>query len=213
VQAKDKIRDQLSEGVFGADELVNIRAAIQRKYRDVSRSASGLFKYTTGRAGALELGYEPEPFADIPEELLESFCGVGNPFVLTDIAPGSTVLDIGCGAGLDLIVARRLAGEKGRVCGVDMSSEMIQRAEKNITEAGITDIEIKQVSSEVLPYDDSLFDVIISNGVINLSPCKVTLFKEMYRVLKPGGRLQFADIVLEKELPPGMADNLDAWAQ
>ncbi len=213
MQAKEEVRDQLSEGVFSDEEVVNIRAAIQKKYSNVSKSASGLFKYTTGRAGALELGYDIEWFADIPEEVLNAFCGVGNHFVLADIAPGSTVLDIGCGAGLDLIVARRLAGETGRVCGVDMSSEMIQRAENNLTEAEITDIEIKQVTSEVLPYEDAVFDVIISNGVINLSPGKLALFKEMHRVLKPGGRLQFADIVLEKGLPSGMAANLDAWAQ
>jgi SAM-dependent methyltransferase len=198
--------------VFSENELLNIRSAIRNKYRDVSRSAAGFFKYTTGRNGIVALGYDQEILAGVPDELVDSYCGVGNPFGLADIPVGSSVLDIGCGAGFDLLVARRIVGESGRVCGVDLCREMIQRAEKNLTELEISDVEIKHVESEVLPYEDAQFDVIISNGVINLSPRKLTHFQEMYRVLKPCGRLQYADIIKEKEVPPSMAGDLDAWA-
>ena len=138
---------------------------------------------------------------------------MGNPFSISKIGPGSSILDVGCGAGLDLIFSRFLTGDTGRVKGIDLTEEMISRARKNLAQAGITDVEIKHVDEDFIPYDDNEFDVVISNGVINLSPCKQKLFGEIFRVLKPGGRLQFADIVLEKELPSHMASSLEAWSQ
>jgi len=146
-------------------------------------------------------------------ELLDSFCGVGNPFSIGPIKPGDRVLDIGNGAGFDLIVASGLVGEKGRVSGVDLTEDMVARARKNIALAGVSNVEIDHVEAEDIPYEDRTFDVVISNGVINLSPCKELLFKEILRVLKPGGRLQFADIVLKKELPDSLANSPDAWSQ
>lgn len=198
---------------FSQDEQRAIREAVRKKYMAVSTSAEGMFRYTTGRDGALLLGYDEDLIADIPAEVLNAFCGVGNPFTIEPVPAGSALLDIGCGAGFDLIIAARTVGSTGRVCGIDMTPEMLKRAGENFAQLGIADIEILQVESEKIPYDDNTFDVVISSGVINLSPCKLELFGEIFRVLKPGGRLQFADIVLDKELPLVMAGQLDAWAQ
>lgn len=202
-----------AEGAFSESRLQGIREAVRKKYEAVSSSAEGKFRYPTGRDGALQLGYDERLFADIPVSLMNAFCGVGNPFGIEPIAPGSAVLDIGCGAGFDLIIAKRLTGNDGRVCGVDLTAEMLERARRNFQELGIDTIETALVDSEKIPYDDNSFDVIISNGVINLSPRKAELFAEMFRVLKPGGRAQFADIVLENELPADLTVNPDAWAQ
>ncbi len=199
--------------MFSEAEKETIRAAVQEKYIKVSSSADGMFKYQTGKAGAKMLGYDDDILEHIPADILDSFCGVGNPFSLGEIRPGHGILDIGCGAGFDLIVARTKTGSEGKVCGVDLTAAMIARARANFAELAIEDIETLQIETEQLPFPDSTFDLVISNGVINLSPAKALLFKEMYRVLKTGGRVQIADMVLDKELPPEMAANLDAWAQ
>jgi ubiquinone/menaquinone biosynthesis C-methylase UbiE len=138
---------------------------------------------------------------------------VGNPFSLGAILPGSAVLDYGCGTGFDLYVASRVVGENGRFCGLDLTEAMAQRARENLALAGVKKFEIKTVDSDAIPYDDCSFDVVISNGVINLSPCKQIVFKEIHRVLKPGGKLQFADVILENELPASLAGSSEAWSQ
>lgn len=198
---------------LSSEEHQKIRAAIRNKYTEVSQSAAGKFQYPTGLEGAQKLGYDQAILGTLSSDLLTSSCGVGNPFSISEIEPGSAILDIGCGAGLDLIVARRLSGDKGKVCGIDLTEEMIARARENLAKADIIDVEIKHVDADTIPYVDNTFDVIISNGVINLSPCKQKLFSEIFRALKPGGRLQFADIVLDKELPSHMAGSLEAWSQ
>jgi arsenite methyltransferase len=194
-----------------APGVEEIRESVRRKYLEVARSAEGKFKYPTGREGALGLGYDPALLEDMPEELLESFCGVGNPFVLGPINAGDAVLDVGCGAGFDLVVAARLAGPGGRVCGIDLTPEMVEKARRNLGVAGVNG-EVRVVSSEAIPYEDASFDVVTSNGVLNLSPQKEKSFQEIHRVLRPGGRLQFADIVLKEELPEKVANSLDAWS-
>lgn len=173
----------------------------------------GKFKYLTGKEGAASLGYDKTILDDIPDALLSSFCGVGNPFSVDDIAMGSAILDIGSGAGFDLIVASRLTGPDGYAYGIDLTKEMVARAQQTIQSLGIDNIEVHHISSETIPFEDQRFDVVISNGVINLSPCKLELFKEIFRVLKPGGRMQFADMVLDRDLPAGMTSNLEAWSQ
>lgn len=194
-------------------DLLHIRSAIRKKYAVVSNSAAGMFQYPTGKAGAEALGYAPSVLENIQPELLNAFCGVGNPFSINTISQGSVVLDVGCGAGFDLIVASQLAGPEGKVYGIDLTQEMIDRARKNIEPLGIANIEIAQVDSEKIPFGDNMFDVVISNGAINLSPAKKDLFQEIYRVLKPDGRLQFADIVAESAIPSVLTGSLEAWSQ
>lgn len=190
-----------------------IQDAVKKKYSAVAKSAEGMFKYETGKSGAIFLGYDKKIIQDIPADLMNAFCGVGNPLGIEAVAPGCSLLDIGCGAGFDLIVAARTLGTTGRVCGIDMTPEMLQRARGNFSELGIDAIELKEAQGENIPYDDNSFDVIISSGVINLAPEKKKLFKEAFRVLKPGGRMQFADIVVEKEMPQAVAAGAEAWAQ
>lgn len=159
------------------------------------------------------LGYAPDIIRIADPGLLESYCGVGNPFSLGDIRKGETVLDFGCGAGFDLFVASTLVGESGRVCGVDLTDEMVDRAIDNLSRANVSNSEVRKIDSEGIPYADNTFDVVISNGVINLCPDKNLCFKDIYRTLKPGGRIQFADVILETELPANLAGNLEAWSQ
>ena len=190
-----------------------IRSAVRSKYSEVAQSASGKFAYPTGREGARALRYEPALIDAALPDLLESFCGVGNPFSLFPIQPGTLILDVGCGAGFDLYIAARLTGPHGRVYGVDLTEAMVARACEHIQRAGIANAEVLQVASERLPFKENTFDVVISNGVINLSPDKETLFREINRVLKPGGWFGFADVVMEQELPQGMSGSAEAWSQ
>ncbi len=189
-----------------------IQAALKKKYAEVSQTAEGKFSYPTGRSGARALGYDLSVLEGMPEELVESFCGVGNPFALGPVEPGESVLDVGCGAGFDLFVASRLVGQGGRVRGIDLTAEMAEKARKNLARAGVATGEVRVAGAEDIPYDEGTFDLIISNGVFNLSPLKEKSFREVHRVLKSGGRLQFADIVLKADLPQDVANSLDAWS-
>ena len=195
--------------MFNADD---IQDSVRRKYADVSQSAEGKFNYPTGKDGAVALGYDLSAVEDMADAILESFCGVGNPFVLGPFRAGDRVLDVGCGAGFDLITAWRLVGRSGQVSGIDLTPGMVAKAMRNVELAGLTNYEIRVATAEFIPYDDGAFDVIISNGVLNLSPDKEKSFKEIYRVLKPGGRLQFADIVRKTDLPGNVANSLEAWS-
>lgn len=190
-----------------------IRDAVRKKYVKVAESAEGNFMYATGRQGALRLGYDPAIIASLPDDALSSFCGVGNPFALGPINGGERVLDVGCGAGFDMIVASRIVGGTGNVRGIDLTPEMAERAWANLRRADVTNGDVQVSGVESIPYRDASFDVVISNGVINLSPAKEEVFNEIYRVLRPGGRLQFADIVLNEALPADVANSLEAWSQ
>jgi SAM-dependent methyltransferase len=189
-----------------------IQDRIRGTYGEVAQSATGKFRYAAGREGALALGYDASTIAPLDDEVLDVFCGVGNPFALSAIHPGETVLDVGCGGGVDLIIASRLVGATGAVRGIDLTPAMVDRARANLTHVGVTNAEVQIGSAEAIPCPDRTFDLVTSNGVLNLSPTKDKAFSEIYRVLKPGGRLQFADIVLSNKLPAEVANNLDAWA-
>lgn len=195
-----------------AMDVQGIQEAIRKKYAQVSCSATGYFAYPTGKAGAATVGYDMSIVEAMPPELIDSFCGVGNPFLLGPIRAGEAVLDVGCGAGFDLMVASRLVGPRGRVCGVDLTPEMVEKAREHVRSMGVTHGEVQLAGSEAIPYADDTFDVVTSNGVLNLSPMKEQSFREIYRTLKASGRLHIADIVLKEDLPPEVVGNLDAWS-
>lgn len=189
----------------------DIQRAVQKKYAEVSESAEGIFSYPTGQEGAEFLAYPLSDRQDLPEEVLASFCGVGNPFTLGPIRKGDSVLDIGCGAGFDLYTACRKTGGEGRVSGIDLTPEMVKKARHHLQDAPCQ-VDIRAAGSEAIPFEADSFDVVISNGVLNLSPLKEKTFSEIYRVLKPGGRLQFADIISKEEEPEGTESSLEAWS-
>ncbi|MFC1744360.1 methyltransferase domain-containing protein [Candidatus Riflebacteria bacterium] len=195
------------------NNFTEIRDAICKKYSLVSISASGKFKYPTGREGAELLGYDANLILKAGDGFLEPFCGVGDPFSPGNVNPGELILDVGCGAGFDLFVASHLVGKSGKVYGIDLSPQMLERARENLSQGWVLNVELKSGNSEKLPFASGKFDLVISNGVLNLSPDKKESVKEIFRVLKAPGRFQFADMVLKKELPPEMTRNPQAWSQ
>jgi arsenite methyltransferase len=192
--------------------IPEIQDAVRSKYIEVSASAKGKFNYPTGREGAILQGYDRNIVESLKDEMVESFCGVGNPFQPGPVRPLETLLDVGCGAGFDLIIASYMVGQRGRVCGIDMTADMAKKAKKNLFDAALSDFDVRVASSESIPYDDNTFDVVISNGVLNLSPSKEKSFAEILRVLKPAGRLQFADIVRREACSPSGGNALESWS-
>ena len=158
------------------------------------------------------LGYDPEIVEWLPEGTVASFAGTGNPFSMGDLAPGETVLDIGCGAGMDSLIAARQVGPDGHVIAVDMTPAMLAKTERGATELGLTNLSFREGLAESLPADPGTVDVVISNGVINLCPDKVAVLREVGRVLRPGGRIQIADILVHKEVPQGAKDDIELWS-
>ncbi len=187
---------------MNAQDVATIRDGIAQKYRKVAASPEGLFRYPTGEASARGLGYPPHLVADIPLAIRERFVGVGNPFSLGPIRAGESVLDLGCGAGFDAFIAAQLVGPAGRVVGIDLSPEMLAVARAGQAEAGFPEVEFREASVEALPFPDASFDVALSNGVLNLVPDKPAALREIFRVLRPGGRLQACDIGLVGDRPP-----------
>lgn len=195
---------------FGLD-LDELRHAIQEEYKEVALHPEQGFHFHTGRALAALVGYRDEWVRGIPESAIESFAGTGNPFSMGELRPGENVVDVGCGAGIDSLIAARMVSPDGRVVGIDMTPDMLGKARRAAEEAGIANVGFQQGYGEELPVADSWADVIISNGVLNLMPDKTAALKEMARVLKPGGRLQIGDILVSKEVPISAKRRIDLW--
>ncbi|HEY8474253.1 MAG TPA: methyltransferase domain-containing protein [Natronosporangium sp.] len=185
---------------------------VRRVYRTVATNPSAEFHFETGRALAERLGYPAAELAAIPAGAVDSFAGVGYFLDLAALRPGETVVDLGSGSGMDSFLAARQVGSGGRVIGVDMTDDQLTKARRLATEAGIGNVWFQTGRIERLPLEDAVADVMISNGVINLSPSKPTVFAEAARVLRPGGRLALADIVTERPLPAEVTGNAALWA-
>ena len=189
-----------------------LREEIQKTYTSVSAQAGEEFIFPTGRSWAEELGYPQPELSNVPDASVESFAGVANPHVLGRIEEGATVLDLGCGAGTDLLIAAQMVGPSGHVIGVDMTPGMLERAMASAREMGVADrVELHQSLIESLPLPDAEVDIVISNGVIDLIPDKDAVFAEIDRVLKPGGRLQFADVVIHNPVSEDARKRIDLW--
>lgn len=189
-----------------------LRRQISEKYTGVALDPEGGFHFHTGRPLAAMLGYDLDAVDRLPVSTVESFAGVGNPFSMGQLLAGEIVVDVGCGAGFDTLIAARQVGDVGRVIGVDMTDAMIEKARTGARALQLKQVEVREGYAESLPVDDAVADVVISNGVINLTPDKVAAMREVYRVLKPGGRFQIGDIVVHKEVPQEAKDDIDLWS-
>ncbi len=188
-----------------------LREEIRKTYTEVSADHEQEFIFPTGRAWAQELGYPELELARVPDATAESFAGVANHWTLGRIEPGSIVLDLGCGAGTDLLIAAQMTGSAGRVIGVDMTPAMLDRARDSARQMGLENVELHESLIESLPLQDASVDIVISNGVIDLVPDKDAVFDEIDRVLRPGGRLQIADVVIHTEVSEDARKRIDLW--
>jgi arsenite methyltransferase len=187
-----------------------LKGEIKKTYSSVSQEPAKDFVFPTGRAWAEDLGY-PEELANVPELAVESFAGVANPWQLGRLAPGERVLDLGSGAGTDSLIAAQMVGAGGVVTGIDMTPEMLTRARAAAAEMGAANVEFVEAEAERLPFADAGFDVVISNGVIDLIPDKDAVFAELHRVLAPGGRMQIADVTIQNPVSAEGRRNIDLW--
>jgi arsenite methyltransferase len=187
-----------------------LKSEIKKTYASVSEEPGRDFIFPTGRPWAEDLGY-PEELAKVPEAAVESFAGVANPWQLGRLAVGERVLDLGSGAGTDSLVAAQMVGELGRVTGIDMTPEMLAKARAAAAEMGASNVEFVESEAEQLPFPDGSFDVVVSNGVIDLIPDKDSVFAEVFRVLVPGGRMQIADVTIQSPVSAEGRRNIDLW--
>ena len=195
-----------------AIDVDTLRQAIQQEYAEVASHPEKGFHFHTGRPLARMVEYLDEWLEGIPEYCIESFAGTGNPFSLGELRPGERVVDVGCGAGIDSLIAAKKVAPDGRVIGVDMTPYMLDKARRAAEEVELKSImEFREGYAEVLPVDDGWADVVISNGVLNLMPDKAAALEEMSRVLKPGGRLQIGDILVQKAVPESAKRKIDLW--
>ena len=188
-----------------------LRREIRETYTEVSTKQEKEFIFPTGRAWAQELGYPEPELSRVPDASVESFAGVASHWTLGRIEPGEVVLDLGCGAGTDLLIAAQMTGPDGRVIGVDMTVAMLEQTRASATRMGLTNVAVHEALIESLPIGDTSVDVVISNGVIDLVPDKDAVFDEIDRVLRPGGRLQIADVVIHHEVSEDARKRIDLW--
>jgi arsenite methyltransferase len=187
-----------------------LKSEIKKTYSSVSEEPERDFVFPTGRAWAEDLEYPPE-LAEVPDSAVGSFAGVANPFSLGRLNAGERVLDLGSGAGTDSLVASRMVGEEGHVTGIDMTPPMLARARAAAVEMSATNVDFVEGEAERLPFADESFDVVISNGVIDLIPDKDVVFAELHRVLVPGGRMQIADVTIQNPVSEEGRRNIDLW--
>jgi arsenite methyltransferase len=192
-------------------DATRLREEVQLKYREVATAPDATYHFHTGRDAARRLGYDMALVDSLPERAVESFAGVGNPFELRAIEPGERIVDAGSGAGFDSFVAARQTGTEGYVVGVDMTPEMLDKSTATADSLGLNGVEFRKGLLEAMPVEDGWADVVISNGVINLCPDKRVVFREILRVLRPGGHLQFADIANGRPVPPEALRDIDLW--
>ena len=194
---------------FDAERL---REEIRKVYTDVVRDPKKGYHFHTGpEYAAGTLGYPREELAELPDAVTAAFAGVGNPLSMGRPEVGAVVVDIGAGSGLDTFLAARTVGATGKVVAVDMTDAMLERGQENVALTGLRQVEYRRGLAEALPVADAAADLVISNGVINLSPDKDAVFAEAFRALKPGGRLQIADIVVHKDIPPAGREDIAIW--
>jgi len=187
-----------------------LKSEIKKTYASVSEEPEKDFIFPTGRAWAEDLGY-PDELANVPESAVESFAGVANPWAMGRLAPGERVLDLGSGAGTDSLIAAQMVGDRGSVTGIDMTPEMLGKARAAAAEMGATNVDFVEGDVEQLPFPAESFDVAISNGVIDLIPDKDAVFAEIFRVLKPGGRIQIADVTIQTPVSEAGRRDIDLW--
>jgi arsenite methyltransferase len=190
-----------------------LRDEVAKMYAAVARDPNGDFHFHRGPAYAADLlGYDRAELDTLPRSAAAAFAGVGNPLAIAPIEGGEVIVDVGCGAGTDLLLAARRAGPTGRAIGVDMTPAMREQTAAAAREAGLDQVEVRAGDAQRLPVDDRAADVVISNGVLNLTTDKTEAFAEIHRILRPGGRLQLADIVVAAELPESVRDDIALWA-
>jgi arsenite methyltransferase len=187
-----------------------LKSEIKKTYASVSAEPERDFVFPTGRAWAEDLGYPPE-LANVPDAAVESFAGVANPWTMGRLEPAERVLDLGSGAGMDSLIAAQMVGEDGSVTGVDMTPEMLAKARQAAAEMGVRNVEFVEAEAERLPFPDESFDVVISNGVIDLIPDKDAVFDELFRVLRSGGRMQIADVTIQNPVSEEGRQKIDLW--
>jgi SAM-dependent methyltransferase len=193
-------------------DRAELRRFISEKYSEVATNPELGFHFHTGRPLALMLGYPAERIDSLPACNLASFAGTGNPFLFGDLRAGERVVDVGCGTGLDTLIAAQQVGPSGRVIAVDMTAEMRQKTQEGVDEMRLSNVEVREGFAETLPVGDGFADVVISNGVVNLCPDKRAVFREMLRVLRLGGRIQIGDILVHKEVPQDSKDDIALWS-
>jgi arsenite methyltransferase len=187
-----------------------LKSEIKKTYSSVSDEPGRDFIFPTGRSWAEDLGY-PAELANVPDSAVESFAGVANPWTMGRLSAGERVLDLGSGAGTDSLVAAQMVGADGRVTGIDMTAPMLAKARAAAAEMGVANVEFVEGEAERLPFSDASFDVVISNGVIDLVPDKDAVFAELYRVLVPGGRMQIADVTIQNPVSEEGRRKIDLW--